>query len=104
MLDETVAMIAPSIASAPPNVLADVTTAAAQPSESFSETDLSLIEARLTDAVGPIARVLVKRAVSGATTRESLIASLAAEIDDERERDQFQRAFSRLKSGTSART
>ena len=104
MLDETVAMIAPSIASAPPNVLAGVTTAAAQPSESFSETDLSLIEARLTDAVGPIARVLVKRAVSGATTRESLIASLAAEIDDERERDQFQRAFSRLKSGTSART
>ena len=102
---ETVVMNAPTVAAPAVRVAASsVTAAAAPPSGSFSETDLSMIEARLTNAVGPIARVLVKRAVSGATTRESLIASLAAEIDDERERDQFQRALSSFKSGTSART
>jgi serine/threonine protein kinase len=66
---------------------------AAPTTNSMSTADLSMIEARLMSAVGPIARVLVKRAAAGAPTREALIAALAAEIDDEHERDQFRGAL-----------
>jgi serine/threonine-protein kinase len=47
------------------------------------------IEALLVHYLGPIAPVLVKRAAKQATTRDALIAALAAELDDEKERAAF---------------
>ena len=55
--------------------------------------ELAVIESRLAAAVGPIARVLVRRAAAIAPTRSALVSSLADEIDDQRERDAFRRAL-----------
>ena len=95
--------LAPSDA---PTVLADVSplappapAATTSASLSFpiacglSAAELAVIEARLTKAVGPIARVLVRRAAAVAPTRDAFVATLADEIDDERERDLFRRSF-----------
>jgi len=54
-----------------------------------SSEELAAIKARLAKSVGPIATVLVKRAAAAAPTRGALIAILAQEIDDARERDRF---------------
>jgi serine/threonine-protein kinase len=71
-----------SSAPIPAPVRAPVTT-------TLAPADVSAIETSLARCVGPIARVLVRRAAASAATRESLIAALAAEIEDERERAQF---------------
>jgi serine/threonine protein kinase len=54
--------------------------------------DLAKIQNPLAQYVGPIAKVLVRRAALTAPTREALVASLAAEIDNERDRAQFRRS------------
>lgn len=59
----------------------------------LTPSELAVIEARLARTQGPIAKVLVKRAAIAAPTREALIALLAAEIDDVREREQFERSL-----------
>jgi eukaryotic-like serine/threonine-protein kinase len=56
-----------------------------------SPADLSVMQSQLAKAVGPIAKVLVKRAAISARSRQELIATLAAEIDDDRDRETFKR-------------
>ena len=51
--------------------------------------ELARIEAGLAKNVGPIARVLVRRAAASATSREMLLEALAKDIDDPRERELF---------------
>jgi hypothetical protein len=57
---------------------------------------LRAIEKELARYIGPIARHLVKQAAGRAATRESLIAQLAGELDDESERREFDLRCSRL--------
>ena len=57
------------------------------------QADIARIEAGLARIVGPIARVLVRRAAASAGSRESLLDMLAADIDDSRERDDFRRSM-----------
>ncbi|HTX23612.1 MAG TPA: toll/interleukin-1 receptor domain-containing protein [Steroidobacteraceae bacterium] len=47
------------------------------------------IEAELSTYIGPVARVLVKRAVARATTAEELLAQLAADLDSHGEQQRF---------------
>src|SRR5262249_12284512 len=70
-----------------------LTTVSAWPTRvgGLSAPEIAAIESRLAKAVGPIARVLVKRAAASATDRRALIAALAAEIDDPKAREQFER-------------
>jgi hypothetical protein len=51
-----------------------------------------VIQKQLAQFVGPIAKVLVRRAALTAPTREALVTALAAEIDDARNREQFRRS------------
>jgi len=53
------------------------------------QAELKRIEARLAEHVGPVARVLVRRAAATATTLEELTRRLAAEIDSEPARRAF---------------
>jgi len=70
---------------------ASAASASSTSASSWSASDIAAIETRLAKAVGPIARVLVKRAAASATDRRGLIATLAAEIDDPKAREQFER-------------
>jgi len=63
----------------------------ASPLPGVTSEELAAIKARLAKSVGPIATVLVKRAAAAAPTRDALIASLAEEIDDARDRDRFRK-------------
>ncbi|MEO7087056.1 MAG: serine/threonine-protein kinase [Gemmatimonadaceae bacterium] len=60
----------------------------------MSPAELAVLQSHLTKAVGPIAKVLVKRAAISSPTRQALIAALADEIDDERDRAVFTKAIS----------
>ena len=51
--------------------------------------EIAKIQKQLAQYVGPIAKVLVRRAALTAPTSDALVASLAAEIDNERDRAQF---------------
>jgi hypothetical protein len=62
--------------------------AAAQPRHSPAQ--LEQVQAHLARCVGPIARVLVKRAAARSTNLEELLQLLSAELDSERERSAFQ--------------
>jgi hypothetical protein len=55
----------------------------------LSATLLKEIEAELAVRLGPVARVLVKRAASRAATTEELLAQLAADLDSSGERQRF---------------
>ncbi|HEY2682465.1 MAG TPA: toll/interleukin-1 receptor domain-containing protein [Steroidobacteraceae bacterium] len=59
------------------------------PPATLEVPDLETIESSLRFHVGPIARVLVRRALGTARSREDLIASLAAEIGSEPGRRDF---------------
>ncbi len=54
--------------------------------------EIAKIQKQLAQYVGPIAKVLVRRAALTAPTSDALVASLAAEIDNERDRAQFKRS------------
>ena len=77
----------------PARIAGPPTTTSASPTTvgGVSARDIAAIESRLAKAVGPIARVLVRRAAASATDRRGLIAALAAEIDDPKAREQFER-------------
>ncbi|MFI5232524.1 MAG: protein kinase [Gemmatimonadales bacterium] len=60
----------------------------------LGQEELSAIQAKLAQHVGPIAKVLVRRAALTAATRGALVTTLAAEIDSERDREQFRRSVS----------
>jgi TIR domain len=55
----------------------------------FDAAALGLLEAKLAYHVGPMARLLVKRASGKASNREDLIRLLAAEVDSTAARQQF---------------
>ena len=55
----------------------------------FTTEELAQVQAKLTNFVGPIAGLLVKRAAAKATDRNALVALLAQELDDDTERQAF---------------
>jgi eukaryotic-like serine/threonine-protein kinase len=71
------------------------TSAPATSAAQFSAVQIERVERALTKAVGPIAKVLVKRARATATSEEALWDLLAKHIERPAERE----AFSRQKSG-----
>ena len=74
-------------------------SASAVPAPAHDAAELERIAARLAEHVGPVARVLVRRAAAGAATLEELSRQLAGEIDSEPAR----RAFLSGSSGGGAR-
>jgi hypothetical protein len=56
---------------------------------SLDEADLKLIESRLATYIGPMARLLVRKALARAASRQELIDRLAAELDAEADRQRF---------------
>jgi hypothetical protein len=71
-----------------------VTGPARGPAKAWSDEELANLEEKLAEFVGPLAKVLVKKAVRNAGTREELHRTLAAEIDGEKEQRQFLRSLS----------
>jgi hypothetical protein len=59
-------------------------------------TQVKSVEAKLADFMGPVARLLVKRAVATAGSLEALITQLGAEIESETDRRKFLSACRRL--------
>jgi len=55
----------------------------------LDDTSLSAIETLLARHIGPVAKLLVRRAAVLAQDREQLVAALAAEIDSQSERSEF---------------
>lgn len=87
---ETAAESVPAAATAPgatPSAREAVRHAA--PAAAHDVAELGRIEARLAEYVGPVARVLVRRAAAGAATLEELARQLAGEIDSEPARRAF---------------
>ena len=83
------AVLAPSAASGAP---AGAPTAPAVPpgaGPAQDSAELQRIEARLSEHVGPVARVLVRRAAARAASLEELARRLADEIDSEPARRAF---------------
>jgi serine/threonine-protein kinase len=58
----------------------------------LTEDELGVLRSKLAKFVGPIAKVLVRRAAAAAPTRKALIAALAQEIESEPDRDAFRRS------------
>ncbi len=54
-----------------------------------SSSELRAVEARLAALIGPVARILVKRAAAGATDLEDLERQLAEELDSQEDRRRF---------------
>jgi len=64
----------------------------ATPAAPFGAAELARIEARLADYVGPVARVLVRRAAARASTLDELALRLSGDIATDAARAQFVRA------------
>jgi len=56
------------------------------------------VEALLAKQIGPIAKIIVKKALKAAETRAAFIATLAAAIENERERAEFSAAVEKLET------
>ncbi|MFQ5995320.1 MAG: adenylate/guanylate cyclase domain-containing protein [Acidiferrobacterales bacterium] len=74
------------------------TTATNKPAASWDEETLKTIERDLAVHVGPLAKVLVKKAAKKATSLEELHTMLAREIPTEKEQDAFLRGLNKKKS------
>ena len=61
-------------------------------SASLTPAELQFLERQLAYHIGPVARLLVKRAAANALDREQLMTQLAAELDSESARRQFIKA------------
>jgi len=66
-----------------------IESAAEMPSLDIDDSELEKIEKRLAGYIGPIAKVLVKRAAREERTRDEFYDRLAAELGDAREREEF---------------
>lgn len=75
------------------------TDSALRSRDGWSSLTLQRIEASLAQHVGPIARVLVKRASTASGSMDELAAKLAAGIPDERARTRFLDTLSQHSSG-----
>ncbi|MDH3452238.1 MAG: hypothetical protein OEN20_07430, partial [Gammaproteobacteria bacterium] len=62
------------------------------PAKFWDDEELAKLEDKLAEHVGPLAKVLVKKAARGAASREELHRTLAAEIDGEKQQRQFLRS------------
>ncbi|MCP6756303.1 hypothetical protein NL533_32250, partial [Klebsiella pneumoniae] len=62
-----------------------------------TEDDLRVLEAELVRHVGPLARVLVKKAAKSAGSLARLVAALEAEIPSEDARRAFRTAVRKLR-------
>ena len=69
------------------------TQVAAPGASTIDEDFVSELEGRLAETLGPIARMLVRRAVERAGTHGELVRILAEELDDPDERAQFTRGL-----------
>lgn len=58
-------------------------------SDRFDDYWLSFVAQKLSDYIGPVARVVVKRAAATAGGADDLLRQVGAEIDDERQRARF---------------
>ena len=58
----------------------------------WDDEELAKLEQKLAEFVGPLAKVLVKKAARSASSRDELHRALAAEIDGEKEQRQFLRS------------
>jgi serine/threonine-protein kinase len=87
---------APSVASGPTRPFSQgASSGAASASKSLvlSEQDLNFVETELARHIGPLARIVVKRAAKGAGTLADLIAKLELEIDSDEARRAFREAM-----------
>ena len=75
---------------APPPPVTPTPTAPSVPA--FREEDLHFVEVELAKHIGPLARVLVKKAAKSATSLVGLASALAEQISDEEERRSFRNA------------
>lgn len=73
----------------PPAAAATSTTGTHNQLLSFDVTEMESLERRLAYYVGPVAKLLVKRAASKASSREELTQMLAAEVETAPARKQF---------------
>lgn len=62
-------------------------------------TQVQGVEAKLADYIGPVAKLLVKRAAASAASLEALITQLGAEIESEADRRKFLSACRQWLSG-----
>jgi serine/threonine-protein kinase len=76
---------------------ASVGSGSARRSLVLSEQDLHFVETELARQIGPLARIVVKRAVKGAGTLADLITKLELEIDSDEARRAFRSAVKRLR-------
>jgi eukaryotic-like serine/threonine-protein kinase len=58
-------------------------------SDRFDNYWLGFVAQKLSDYIGPVARVVVKRAAAAADSPDDLLRRVGAEIDDERQRARF---------------
>lgn len=82
----------PGVASSAPKPALDASgtyAAIAAQSASFQAADLRHFELQLADYIGPLAKHLVKRCATRASSVDDLIGRLAAEIDSEADRERF---------------
>ncbi len=68
------------------------TTGPTGPARQWSDEELAKLEGKLAEFVGPLAKVLVKKAARSAVTRDELHRTLAAEIEGDKEQRRFLRA------------
>jgi serine/threonine protein kinase len=86
---ETLAIQAPPPASSAPLSASKGSATPRASSGSFEPKILDSVSRELAAFIGPIAKVVVKRAADRCSSIEELYASVAAEIDSERDRSQF---------------
>ncbi|MCB1743076.1 MAG: protein kinase [Gammaproteobacteria bacterium] len=72
---------------------AEAVTASSNTGVPVDEALLERAQAALAEHLGPIARVLVRRAAQNSIDKKTLIAALAAELDDDNEKRQFLNAM-----------
>jgi len=64
------------------------------PAKDWSDEELTNLEIKLADFLGPLAKVLVRKAARSAGTRDELHRALATEIDGEKAQRKFLRSVS----------
>jgi hypothetical protein len=84
---------------APPAAAASPAAAPRGARPVLDAAQLQGVEARLADYLGPVAKLLVKRAAATAATHQALITQLSAEIESEADRRRFVGACRQWLSG-----
>nr|WP_319515870.1 serine/threonine-protein kinase [uncultured Cohaesibacter sp.] len=72
--------------------------------ERMSEQSMRKVEHHLTSNIGPIGKVIARRAAASATSTEEMIETVLREFDDEKERDDLRRIMRKALSDTQNQT